>query len=78
MYRTATAKLAARRFGSHSQGVGSVSSKSLMSKMSCRFGCRERAEIHQVKSAQACTRIAQEKGGTKTRGRLDYLRPGDI
>jgi len=36
--RPATAKLAASRFTSHSQGPGAVSSKSLMSKTSSRSG----------------------------------------
>ena len=41
-------KTLARRFKSHSQGAGRVSSKSLMSKMRLPLGRGECAEIHQV------------------------------
>ena len=49
--RAPIAKLAARRLTSHSQGPGSVSSKSLMSKTRLALGGPEGAEVRQVRVA---------------------------
>ena len=48
MERPAISRLVASRLTSHSQGPGSVSSKSLMSKTRCRSGRGERPEVRQV------------------------------
>ncbi len=54
--RAASTKEAARRFTSHSQGAGSVSSKSLMSKMTFRSGVAKPPKFIRWQSPQACTR----------------------
>jgi hypothetical protein len=55
--RAATAMLAARRLTSHSQGPGSVSSKSLRSKTSRRSGDAKSPKFDRCASPHSCTRI---------------------
>ncbi|MNF99138.1 hypothetical protein D3C84_820250 [compost metagenome] len=57
--RAATTKLIARRFTSHSQGAGSVSSKSLMSKIRLRSGVANKPKFNRWQSPQACTSIPE-------------------
>ncbi len=58
-----TSKLAARRFTSHSQGPGSVSSKSLMSKIIRRSGVAKSPKFDRWASPQSCT-VTPETGET--------------
>ncbi len=51
--RPATAKLAASRFTSHSNGPGKVSSKSLMSKISRRSGAAKTPKLERWASPQS-------------------------
>ena len=53
--RPATAKLATRRLTSHSNGPGSVSSKSLMSKTSRRSGAAKAPKLERCASPQSWT-----------------------
>ena len=57
--RPATAKLAASRFTSHSNGPGSVSSKSLMLKTSLRSGAAKMPKFERCASPQswACSPV---------------------
>ncbi len=59
--RPAISKLAARRFTSHSQGPGSVSSKSLMSKIRRRSGEPNTPKLDRWASPQHCT-VMPESG----------------
>ena len=52
--RPATAMLAASRFTSHSNGPGSVSSKSLMLKTSRRSGAAKMPKLERCASPQSC------------------------
>ena len=56
LFRPAITKLAARRLTSHSHGAGSVSSKSLMSKIKRRSGVANPPKLSRWQSPQACTR----------------------
>ena len=56
LFRQARTKLAARRFMSHSHGAGSVSSKSLISKMIRLSGVAKAPKLRRWQSPQACTR----------------------
>ena len=56
MNRPASITLAASRFTSHSQGAGSVSSKSLMSNTSLRSGAPNPPKFSKWRSPHACTR----------------------
>ena len=53
--RPATAKLATSRFTSHSNGPGSVSSKSLMLNTSRRSGAAKPPKLDRCASPQSCT-----------------------
>ena len=53
--RPATAKLATSRFTSHSNGPGSVSSKSLMLNISRRSGAAKAPKLDRCASPQSCT-----------------------
>ncbi len=53
--RAAISMLAASRFRSHSQGPGSVSSKSLTSKTSSRSGAAKPPKLERCASPQSCT-----------------------
>ena len=55
--RPATARLAARRLTSHSKGQGSVSSKSLRSKIGVPSGVAYEPKFAKWASPQACNRI---------------------
>ena len=57
LFRPATARLAARRFTSHSHGPGRVSSKSLMSNSSSRSGDPNRPKFDTCASPQTWTLI---------------------
>src|SRR6266566_8495328 len=57
--RPATTILAARRFTSHSQGPGSVSSKSLTSKTRLRSGVAKKPKLLRCASPQICTLIPE-------------------
>ena len=54
--RAATTKLAARRLTSHSNGAGSVSSKSLRSNTTSRSGAAKTPKFDRCASPQHCTR----------------------
>ena len=56
-WRATTCKLAHSRFTSHSHGPGSVSSKSLMSKMRFRSALAKLPKLVRCASPQACTRM---------------------
>ena len=71
--RPATAKLATSRFTSHSNGPGSVSSKSLMLKMSRRSGAAKAPKFERCASPQSWTsqpgaRRAGQVGGHEVGG----------
>ena len=53
--RPATAKLATNRFTSHSNGPGSVSSKSLTLNTSRRSGAAKAPKLDRCASPQSCT-----------------------
>ena len=53
--RQATTKLGARRLTSHSHGAGSVSSRSLMEKMTRRSGVAKPPKLHRWASPQHWT-----------------------
>ena len=59
LWRPAITKLVARRLTSHSQGAGSVSSKSFMSKIMWRSGVANAPKFIRWQSPQACTRIPE-------------------
>jgi hypothetical protein len=59
LFRPAMARLAARRFTSHSHGPGRVSSKSLMSNSSSRSGDPNRPKFDTCASPQAWTLIPE-------------------
>ena len=61
--RQATTKLAARRLTSHSHGAGSVSSRSLMEKMTLRSGVAKPPKLHRWASPQHWTRMPGGRRG---------------
>ena len=71
--RPATAKLATNLLTSHSNGPGSVSSKSLTLKTSCRSGAAKHTEVGQMRVAaqlhrQVCAGRARQIGGHQVGG----------
>jgi len=57
--RLATTKLAASRFTSHSHGAGSVSSRSLMEKITFRSGVANPPKLERCASPQHWTRMPE-------------------
>ena len=68
-----TSKLAASRFTSHSQGPGSVSSKSLMSNIICRSGEPNTPKFERCASPQSCT-LTPDRRRRREVGRHDQRR----
>ena len=66
--RPRTSKLAASRFTSHSHGPGRVSSKSLMSKSSCRSGEAKTPKFDRCASPQSCVWIPETGSRRKVGG----------